>query len=87
MRGRRLLGPALHGDRSASAGAITACGGGARSGEWARIFAGVLGRDLDVCDDAVGIRGAAQTAWHSLGTPVDAAAWRAPRRTVPADAG
>jgi len=68
-------------------GSITACGGGARSGEWARIFAGVLGRDLDVCDDAVGIRGAAQTAWHSLGTPVDAGAWRAPRRTVPAERG
>ncbi|MFE1977640.1 FGGY-family carbohydrate kinase, partial [Streptomyces hygroscopicus] len=68
-------------------GTVTACGGGARSGEWARVFAGVLGGDLDVCDDAVGIRGAAQVAWHALGTPVDAAAWRAPRRTVTAERG
>jgi erythritol kinase len=67
-------------------GAITACGGGARSGEWARIFADVLGSDLHVCDDAVGIRGAAQVAWEALGEPVDADAWRAQRRTVTADA-
>ncbi|GAB2833544.1 FGGY family carbohydrate kinase [Streptomyces daliensis] len=65
--------------------AVTACGGGARSGEWARIFAGVLGTDLHVTDDAVGIRGAAQVAWDALGTPVDAEAWRAHRRTVTAD--
>lgn len=68
-------------------GTVTACGGGARSGEWARIFAGVLGRDLHICDDAVGIRGAAQVAWDALGTPVDADAWRARRRTVTAERG
>lgn len=66
-------------------GAVTACGGGARSAEWARIFAGVLGTDLYVCDDAVGIRGAAQVAWQALGQPVDADRWRAQRRTVTAD--
>lgn len=66
-------------------GAVTACGGGARSGEWARIFAGVLGTDLHVSDEAVGIRGAAQVAWDALGTPVDADEWRAQRRTVTAD--
>ncbi|SES37020.1 FGGY-family carbohydrate kinase [Streptomyces qinglanensis] len=53
-------------------GAITACGGGARSGEWGRIFAGVLGRDVHVREDAVGIRGAARVAWRALGA--DAAA-------------
>ncbi|NLU70295.1 FGGY-family carbohydrate kinase [Streptomyces sp. HNM0574] len=66
-------------------GAVTACGGGARSGEWARIFAGVLGRDLYVSDEAVGIRGAAQAAWDALGSPVDAEEWRARRRLVTAD--
>ncbi|UNS98345.1 carbohydrate kinase [Streptomyces tubbatahanensis] len=50
------------------AGEITACGGGARSGEWGRIFAGVLGRDVHVREDAVGIRGAARVAWDALGT-------------------
>jgi xylulokinase/erythritol kinase len=49
------------------AGDITACGGGARSGEWSRIFAGVLGRDVQVREDAVGIRGAARLAWRALG--------------------
>ncbi|NSC23261.1 carbohydrate kinase [Streptomyces albus subsp. chlorinus] len=48
-------------------GDITACGGGARSGEWGRIFAGVLGRDVHVRQDAVGIRGAARVAWDALG--------------------
>ncbi|MDF4254089.1 FGGY-family carbohydrate kinase [Streptomyces sp. WMMB303] len=48
-------------------GAITACGGGARSGEWGRIFAGVLGRDVHVREDAVGIRGTARVAWRALG--------------------
>ncbi|MFD5393479.1 FGGY family carbohydrate kinase [Streptomyces sp. NPDC127097] len=66
-------------------GAVTACGGGARSAEWARVFAGVLGTDLYVCDDAVGIRGAAQVAWQALGQPVDAGRWHAQRRTVTAD--
>ncbi|MGW8379286.1 FGGY-family carbohydrate kinase [Streptomyces sp. ODS28] len=66
-------------------GTITASGGGARSGEWARIFAGVLGRELHVCDDAVGIRGAARVAWDALGTPVDPAEWRAGIRVVTAD--
>lgn len=67
--------------------AVTACGGGARSGEWGRIFAGVLGRDLHVREDAVGIRGAAQVAWSALGTPVDTTAgeWGAAQRTVRAD--
>ncbi|ATL81298.1 carbohydrate kinase [Streptomyces malaysiensis subsp. malaysiensis] len=68
-------------------GTVTACGGGARSGEWARVFAGVLGGDLEVCDDAVGIRGAAHVAWRSLGTPVDPGAWRARLRTVTAERG
>lgn len=53
----------------------------------ARIFAGVLGGGLDVCDDAVGIRGAAHVAWRSLGTPVDPGAWRARLRTVIAERG
>jgi len=66
-------------------GAVTACGGGARSGEWARIFAGVLGTDLHVSDEAVGIRGAARVAWDALGAPVDPAEWEARRRTVVAD--
>ena len=66
-------------------GAVTACGGGARSAEWARIFAGVLATDLHVCDDAVGIRGAAQVCWEALGEPIDAEQWRAQRRTVTAD--
>ncbi|WP_016909522.1 FGGY-family carbohydrate kinase [Streptomyces xiaopingdaonensis] len=66
-------------------GSVTACGGGTRSGEWDRIFAGVLGRDVHVRDDAVGIRGAAQVAWEALGRPVDAAEWHADRRTVRAD--
>ncbi|MFB6553776.1 FGGY family carbohydrate kinase [Streptomyces sp. NPDC056405] len=66
-------------------GAVTACGGGARSGEWVRIFAGVLGTGLHVCDDATGIRGAAQVAWEALGEPVDADRWRVHRRTVTAD--
>ncbi|MBA0052354.1 carbohydrate kinase [Streptomyces sp. AJS327] len=66
-------------------GTVTACGGGARSGEWARIFASVLGADLLVTDDAVGIRGAARVAWDALGTPVDEERWSAHRRTVTAD--
>lgn len=65
-------------------GSVTACGGGARSGEWARIFAGVLGRDLHVSDEAVGIRGAAQVAWDALGDPVDPGQWRAQSRLVTA---
>ncbi|WP_314171425.1 FGGY-family carbohydrate kinase [Streptomyces winkii] len=65
-----------------ASGAVTACGGGARSAEWARIFAGVLGTDLHVCDEAVGIRGAAQICWEALGEPIDAEQWRARRRTV-----
>ncbi|GAA2076425.1 FGGY-family carbohydrate kinase [Streptomyces albiaxialis] len=51
---------------------VTACGGGARSGEWGRIFAGVLGRDLYVRDDAVGIRGAARVAFEALGVSAQA---------------
>lgn len=68
-----------------ASGAVTACGGGARSAEWARIFAGVLGVDLHVCDEAVGIRGAAQVCWEALGEPIDAERWRAQRHTVTAD--
>ncbi|MFF9560139.1 FGGY family carbohydrate kinase [Streptomyces albus] len=52
-------------------GDVTACGGGARSGEWGRIFAGVLGRDVHVREDAVGIRGAAKVAWDALGRAAD----------------
>lgn len=68
-------------------GAVTACGGGARSGEWGRIFAGVLGRDLHVREDAVGIRGAARVAWSALGVGIDTGAegWRTAARTVRAD--
>ncbi|NGO73118.1 FGGY family carbohydrate kinase [Streptomyces boncukensis] len=65
------------------AGDVTACGGGARSGEWGRIFAGVLGRDLYVRDDAVGIRGAARAAWEALGVP--ARAEGPPPRVIRAD--
>lgn len=66
-------------------GTVTACGGGARSGEWARIFASVLGQDLLVTDDAVGIRGAARVAWEALGEPAAPEVWRGQRRTVTAD--
>ncbi|MDJ1133781.1 FGGY family carbohydrate kinase [Streptomyces iconiensis] len=68
-------------------GAVTASGGGARSGEWGRIFAGVLGRDLHVREDAVGIRGAARVAWSALGVGIDtsAAEWQTAARTVRAD--
>ncbi|MFG7945233.1 carbohydrate kinase [Streptomyces sp. NHF165] len=71
-----------------ASGEITASGGGARSGEWGRIFAGVLGRDVHVREDAVGIRGAARVAWEALGVGIDTAApgWRAAARTVRADA-
>ncbi|GAA2624428.1 FGGY family carbohydrate kinase [Streptomyces axinellae] len=62
---------------------VTACGGGARSGEWGRVFAGVLGRDLHVREDAVGIRGAARVAFTALGA--DAEVTGAPARTVRAD--
>lgn len=66
-------------------GSVTACGGGARSRAWSEIFAAVLGTELHICDDAVGIRGVARIAWEALGEPVDAEQWRARRRTVVPD--
>lgn len=62
---------------------ITACGGGTRSGEWGRIFAGVLGRDVHIREDAVGIRGAARVAWNALGTTPETPP--PPSRTARAD--
>ena len=64
---------------------ITACGGGARSGEWGRIFAGVLGRDVHVREDAVGIRGAARVAWRALGADSAAGGSLAGGRVARAD--
>ncbi|GAA0518434.1 FGGY-family carbohydrate kinase [Saccharopolyspora thermophila] len=64
-------------------GAVSACGGGARSAAWSQIFADVLGRPLYVPHEVgVGARGAAMTAWDSLGEPVDREQWAAARRTV-----
>ncbi|MCI2422799.1 carbohydrate kinase [Saccharopolyspora sp. K220] len=64
-------------------GAVSACGGGARSAAWSQIFADVLGRPLHVPhEEGVGARGAAMTAWDSLGEPVDREQWAAARRTV-----
>ncbi|MBB5156719.1 FGGY-family carbohydrate kinase [Saccharopolyspora phatthalungensis] len=65
------------------AGDVSACGGGARSAAWSQIFADVLGRPLHVpYEEGVGTRGAAMTAWDSLGEPVDRELWAAARRTV-----
>ncbi|GAA2344711.1 FGGY-family carbohydrate kinase [Saccharopolyspora halophila] len=67
-------------------GQVAACGGGARSAEWSQIFADVLGRPLHVPhEEGVGARGAAMTAWDSLGEPVDRQQWAAARRTVEPD--
>ncbi|KAA5827156.1 FGGY-family carbohydrate kinase [Saccharopolyspora hirsuta] len=64
-------------------GEVSACGGGARSAAWSQIFADVLGRPLHVpYEEGVGARGAAMTAWDSLGEPVDRELWAAARRTV-----
>ncbi len=64
-------------------GEISACGGGARSAAWSQIFADVLGKPLHVPEEVgVGARGAAMTAWDSLGEPVDRAQWAAGRHTV-----
>ncbi|PKW15705.1 FGGY-family carbohydrate kinase [Saccharopolyspora spinosa] len=64
-------------------GEVSACGGGARSAAWSQIFADVLGRPLHVpYEEGVGARGAAMTAWDSLGEPVDHEEWAAARRTV-----
>lgn len=64
-------------------GEVSACGGGARSSQWRRIFADVLDAELHIPDDeGVGVRGAAQVAWEALGTPVDVAEWRCARHTV-----
>lgn len=68
------------------AGEVSACGGGARSTAWSQIFADVLGRPLHVPhEEGVGARGAAMTAWDSLGDPVDREQWAAGRRTVRPD--
>jgi erythritol kinase (D-erythritol 1-phosphate-forming) len=65
------------------AGEVSACGGGARSAAWGQIFADVLGRPVHVPhEEGVGARGAAMTAWDSLGEPVDREQWAAARRTV-----
>ncbi|MGW3470682.1 FGGY family carbohydrate kinase [Saccharopolyspora sp. NPDC000995] len=64
-------------------GEVSACGGGARSAAWSQIFADVLGRPLHVpYEEGVGARGAAMTAWDSLGEPVDREKWAAARRIV-----
>ncbi|MFF8844190.1 FGGY family carbohydrate kinase [Streptomyces sp. NPDC015127] len=63
-------------------GTVAACGGGARSRAWSEIFAAVLGTELRVCDDAVGIRGVARVAWEALGETVDTEQWRARCRPV-----
>ncbi|MCX2733026.1 carbohydrate kinase [Saccharopolyspora sp. NFXS83] len=68
-------------------GEVAACGGGARSAAWSRIFASVLGRPLHVPhEEGVGARGAAMTAWDSLGEPVDRELWANARHTVEPDA-
>ena len=68
------------------AGQVAACGGGARSARWSQIFADVLGRPLHVPhEEGVGARGAAMTAWDSLGDPIDRDRWAAARRTVEPD--
>ena len=67
-------------------GQVAACGGGARSARWSQIFADVLGRPLHVPhEEGVGARGAAMTAWDSLGDPIDRDRWAAARRTVEPD--
>jgi erythritol kinase (D-erythritol 1-phosphate-forming) len=67
-------------------GEVSACGGGARSAAWSQIFADVLGRSLHVPhEEGVGARGAAMTAWDSLGEPIDREQWAAARRTVRPD--
>ncbi|GAA4865199.1 FGGY-family carbohydrate kinase [Saccharopolyspora rosea] len=64
-------------------GEVSACGGGARSAAWSQIFADVLGTSLHVpYEEGVGARGAAMTAWDSLGEPVDREKWAAARRVV-----
>ncbi|WP_433872363.1 FGGY family carbohydrate kinase [Saccharopolyspora sp. CA-218241] len=64
-------------------GEVSACGGGARSAAWSQIFADVLGRPLHVPhEEGVGARGAAMTAWDSLGEPVDRQRWAQARRVV-----
>lgn len=64
-------------------GEVSGCGGGARSAAWSQIFADVLGQPLHVPhEEGVGARGAAMTAWDSLGEPVDREQWAAARRTV-----
>ncbi|OIV35701.1 carbohydrate kinase [Mangrovactinospora gilvigrisea] len=68
------------------AGEVSACGGGARSAAWSRIFADVLGRDLHIpVEEGVGVRGAAKVAWDALGAPVGEERVRGPRRVVRAD--
>ncbi|GAB3301180.1 FGGY family carbohydrate kinase [Parasphingorhabdus pacifica] len=64
-------------------GDVSACGGGARSAAWSQIFADVLGRPLHVPHEVgVGARGAAMTAWDSLGEPIDRQQWEQARHTV-----
>ncbi|CAM04459.1 xylulokinase/erythritol kinase [Saccharopolyspora erythraea NRRL 2338] len=64
-------------------GTVSACGGGAQSAAWSQIFADVLGRPLHVPhEQCVGGRGAAMTAWDSLGEPVDRVQWAADRHVV-----
>ncbi|MFR9731728.1 FGGY family carbohydrate kinase [Saccharopolyspora sp. MS10] len=67
-------------------GEVAACGGGARSAAWSRIFASVLGRPLHVPhEEGVGARGAAMTAWDALGEPVDRERWASARHVVAPD--
>ncbi|WP_020496280.1 FGGY-family carbohydrate kinase [Sciscionella marina] len=67
-------------------GELSACGGGMRSRAWRQIFVDVLGRDVHIPNEAgVGARGAALTAWDSVGAPVDREIWRADRTVIRPD--
>lgn len=69
-------------------GELSACGGGMRSRAWRQIFVDVLGREVHIPnEEGVGARGAALTAWDSLGEPVDREAWRADRTVIEPDPG
>ncbi|WP_301127632.1 FGGY-family carbohydrate kinase, partial [Streptomyces cacaoi] len=63
--------------------ALAACGGGARSPELVRTFAGILGRPVRVpLEPEVGAKGAAIVARAALGDPVDGERWHAGHRIV-----
>ncbi|MFE7133649.1 FGGY family carbohydrate kinase [Streptomyces sp. NPDC057638] len=66
-------------------GTLAVCGGGARSAEWVRLFADVLGRPLRIVAGEVGARGAVLAAAARLGLPLDQGIWTAPDRLVEPD--